>query len=65
VSKIKQLNPDDLREILVSAWHNVAGRGYLGTLEYVRLWTGQLNQNAHGLKIIILLLSQYKDGQNF
>ena len=63
MSKIKQLNPDDLRKILVAAWHNAAGRGYLGTLEYVRLWTGKVQQNPHGLKLI-LLLNQYKDGQN-
>jgi hypothetical protein len=29
VYKVKQLHPDDLRKLLVSAWHNAAARGYL------------------------------------
>jgi hypothetical protein len=41
-SKIKLLNPDDMRKLLVAAWHNAAARGYLDLLERKWLWAGDV-----------------------
>ena len=62
VNKVKQLNPDDLRKLLVATWHNAAACDYLDLLEGIWLWAGEVQRNPHVFKIIFLL-DQYKDGQ--
>ena len=58
---MKQLNPENLRKLLVAVRHTAATRGSLDLLEKIWMWAGEVQRNTHVLKII-LLLNQNKNG---